>query len=99
MAPRVFVLCILFTVGLLAGWSVGKCNCAITFQLVNNWKCGSVLVYINCRSIQYGRVMIAVFDVFLKRFGAEVLELDYYIKCKNVRSLLKKWNLRGASGP
>lgn len=66
MAPRVFLFCVLSAVGLLAWRSVGKCNCAIAFQLVNNWKCGSVLFHINCRSVQYGCTIIALFAMYLK---------------------------------
>lgn len=89
MAPRVFLLCVLFTVGLLAGRSVGKCICSTAFQLVNNCKCGSVVFRINCHSIQYGRVMIDVFHVFLKWFDAVVVEVDGYSKYEDGVLLLE----------
>jgi len=66
MAPRVFLFCVLSAVGLLVWRSVGKCNCTIAFQLVNNWMCGSILFYINCHSVQYGCTIIAVVGMCLK---------------------------------
>lgn len=98
MAPRVFLLCVLFTVGLLAGRSVGKCICSIVFQLVNNCKCGSIPFYIIYHSIQYGRMMIVVFHIFLKWFRAEVWEVDGCSKYENGILLLKNEYHRGTGG-